>query len=1110
MRRIPLRLLVLCGVSLLFGRFTAGQSSQFSGQVTDQQGGVVPNAQVRAVNQENMIERKTTTNSEGNYVVPFVEPGKYKLFVQADGFATAASQELILNVGQAIVLNIQLKIGASTEVITVSSNTPVLNVQDASVGVVVDREFVENMPLNGRSFQSLIALAPGVVATNASGAGANVGTFNVNGQRSDSNTFYVDGVSGNAGVANPGQTAFQGIDVSGSGGASSTSANGGFNTLVSVDDVQEFKIQTSTYAPEFGRTPGGQFSIVTRSGTNSYHGNVFDYLRNTVFDANDWFAKQEGFPRAAEHQNDFGGVVGGPILKDNLFFFFSYEGLRLIQPQTGIQGEPDLCVRGKAPATGPTSCAALGISPAAATLLPFFNAFPIPQGPEQGGMSGLSQWVGNFSEPNSLDNTSIRIDYNPTTKINLFGRFNDAPSSQVRQDGGNNANISNHFRALTLGMTYTISPTIINDLRFNYSTSQGTDTGTLNTEGGAVPITDSYAFPTECNCNHTNAFLDMSIHNGGPGLRLGLNAVNPNHQINIVDTVSLAHGGHQFKFGVDYRRLTPSLVPRGYTINGDLFDPAVWATGNIDSLKVSASEAQEFAFTSLSLFAQDTWKITTRLTMTYGVRWEFNPPPSSPDGRLGWATTPLVEPFDSVETKPLGTPLYKTTWDNFAPRLGLAYQFSSNPRWERVLRAGAGIFYDTGFSASVNDLGPFTHTNLLHTAPFPLSGNAAVPPVLPMPNPMLLPFATVTPDPNLKLPLVYQFNTSLQQELGQDQSLTVTYAGALGHRLLVPEQFPVNSSSIDGADFGPLFAIRNDARSNYNALQVSFQRRLSHGFQALVPFTWAHSIDNASTSLNYFAANGNYTSPGFFTLNRGSSDFDIRFLFNPAVSYYFPTPQNNFFLKQVLGNWVTDGIYHYTSAPPNITDLLDGIDIVGNTVFDPVTGQSHFFRPNLVPGEPPYLTGAACQATYQVTIAAGPNAGQTINSPCPGGRRLNPAAFSLPPDPTMPGNLGRNQIRAYSLHQLDLTLRRDFPFAERFKLQFRVDAFNLFNHPNFASMVGNLGNLNPGDQGSVAALPTFGIATSMLGGALKNASGFNALYQVGQPRSFQFSLKLLF
>src|SRR5258708_1048408 len=271
--------------------------------------------------------------------------------------------------------------------------------------------------MNGRSFQTLIQLTPGVVLT-ASNA-YDSGQFSVNGQRADSNYWRVDGIRANIGVGVGGQ----GLLASGAAGAlGSFSAQGGTNSLVSVDAMQEFRIQTSTYAPEFGRVPGGQISIVTRSGTNQFHGVAFDYFRNDVLDANDWFANGKGLPRPEERQNDFGGTFSGPILKDRTFFFFSYEGLRLRLPQTKLSTVPDVGAR----------------QTAVAGMQPILNAFPLPNGTDNP-VTGIAQFNASYSDPASLDAYSLRLDHRISKKLSIFGRYNYSPSNLAQRGIGGTA-----------------------------------------------------------------------------------------------------------------------------------------------------------------------------------------------------------------------------------------------------------------------------------------------------------------------------------------------------------------------------------------------------------------------------------------------------------------------------------------------------------------------------------------------------------------------------------------------------------------------------------------------------------------------------------------------
>jgi hypothetical protein len=306
-RRYALSLFVvsvflLSAFCLLPSAFAQSATATLSGTVQDEKGASVPGVSITIQNNATSMERQTTTNESGDFSAPLLPPGNYTLIARRDGFTAAEIRNIVLNVGDQKTVQIQLKVGDVKEVVNVTGEAPLIN-ESPAVGTVVDRQFVENIPLNGRSFNALISLTPGVVTTPSSFA--EKGQFSVNGQRPDTNYFTIDGVSANA-AASTGN----GLGQAGGGAVPATSALGGTNNLVSVDALQEFRIQTSTYAPEFGRTPGAQVQIVTRSGTNRFNGNLFEYFRNDVFDANDWFGNLNNLPRPAVRQSDFGGVVG--------------------------------------------------------------------------------------------------------------------------------------------------------------------------------------------------------------------------------------------------------------------------------------------------------------------------------------------------------------------------------------------------------------------------------------------------------------------------------------------------------------------------------------------------------------------------------------------------------------------------------------------------------------------------------------------------------------------------------------------------------------------------------------------------------------------------------
>jgi hypothetical protein len=1018
------------------------QNADLSGRVSDPSGLAVPAANVVVQSASTAATHIVSTNGQGEYSVPALPPGAYNITVDANGFKILHQNGVLVEVDQRARLDFSLAVGSNTETVTVVGGTPLLNTSDASVSTVIDHQFVENLPLNGRSFASLIDLTPGVALTPSNFQ--DQGQFSVNGQRPDANYFMVDGVSANLGSAGSGNL----LGQSGAGQLPATSAFGGTSNLVSLDALEEFRIQTSTFAPEYGRTPGAQVSVITRSGTNTFHGTAFEYFRNDKLDANDWFANANGLARPELRQNDFGGVLGGPIVKDKLFFFGSYEGLLVRQPHVADTYEPTLASRQNAPAA----------------LQPLLNAFPLPNGPNLG--NGTAAFSASYSDPSTLNSSGIRIDYLPWQKVTIFGRYSDAPSSLDQRAGGsfqsnysNVQDLSYGTQALTVGSNQALTPQLTNEVRFNYSRSRASSVYTLDNFGGAVPPPDSALFPYPSIPSGQDSSFEFLGDLNPYGLRFltGKLGDNLQQQFNVTDNVSLIVGAHQLKFGLDYRRLNPDagLVPY---LEQNVFTSLsnLLANKMAEAFVLSRTADVELAFANWSVFAQDTWAATRTLTITYGLRWEYDGAPTSPNGTLP-LTVAGVDNLATATLAPPGTPLWHPQKDDFAPRLGLAWQPASN----LVFRAGAGIFYDLGYSAVANGAGafPYLQTKSIFGASFPLSSADATP----------LPFTTAPPagyivvvDPNHVLPRTYEWNAAVERSLGKADVLTVTYLGAAGRKLMRTDEYAPPNSNFTGE----FQLIRNDADSSYNALQVQYRHRLAHGLQTLLSYTWAHSIDDASYDTN--ALN---VPPGDSSSERGSSDYDIRHTFSGAVSYNIPAPGDRLW-KAVFGSWSTDSIVYARSAPP--VNVVTGLDPFGGYL----SGADGVQRPNLVPGVPLWITD--------------PNVA--------GGREINPAAFSIPAGPVQ-GDLGRNALRGFGATNVDFTLRRQFKIRERLALQARGDLFNIFNHPNFGSPINYLSS------------PQFGQSTQMLGTSLGGggqSGGLNPLYQIGGPRSAQLALKLLF
>jgi len=1057
-RRITVRVrfpriafLFACAVSLALPLAAQSPSGTINGLVLDPSNRVIAGADILVMNDLTGVKYFGKTNDDGIYIVPNLPPGPYRLQVSKVGFKTLIKPDIILNIQDALSINFTLPIGAVFDTVTVEGGAPLVNTESAAVSTVVDQTYVKNMPLNGRSFQDLILLTPGTVtqtpqasAVAPTGVGG-TGEFSVNGQRQESNYYTVDGVSANVGTA----ASFGSTQSSGpSGSLGASTALGTTQALVSVDDLQEFRVQSSTYSAEYGRNPGGQFAFETKSGTNQWHGTAYDYLRNGALDATDWFNDYFGLKEPAIRQNNFGGTFGGPVTipglyngNDKTFFFVSYEGLRLAAPQAATTSfVPDPTLRAIAP------------SP----LNQVLNAFPVPNGLDDTA-NGIAQFIGSWSNPSSLDSTSIRLDHIVNGKLRLFFRFSDTGSSSARRGVSPTTPSMDTSSAYTL-RTYTVGASsmftnrLSNEFRVNHSSNEVVSLTSIDAFGGSTPV-DLQQVTGLGPLSSTNVFLIY----GGYLLQLFQSpASGAQRQWNIVDTVSLSSGRHQFKFGVDYRRLTPFAIPANPVVfYAYLSEAALQANAAV--IAPSAFASAYPLYKNFSAFAQDNWKVAQRLTLSLGLRWEVNPPPGVTQGLKPY-TIEGASP-DTWTLAPQGTPLWHTTWFNFAPRLGAAYILHNRSGRETVVRGGGGVFFDTGQQlGSTGFNGPgFNASPCCQSGPFP--GAPVIPTITNPPtgyNNNIFAF-----EPHLQLPYTLQWNASIEQAFGKSQTVSVSYVGSHGARLLrtnvvIPPNNPL------AYEFN--FAV-NGLTSDYDALQIQFRRRLSHGLTALASYTWSHCIDYGSENYN-------------FGYQRGSCDFDVRQNLSSAFSYDLPNVAHGLFVNAVLHHWGLDNRFTGRTAFP--------VTLFGNELLQP-NFQAYYAGLDLVPGQPIYLYGSNCATTLQGLGDLAPGQG------CPGGRAINPNAFANVSSGL--GDAPRNFTRGFSAWQMDVAVRREFLIRENLKLQFRAEAFNIFNHPNF-------GQINP-----FFGQSTFGQATATLANSL---GVLNPLYQVGGPRSLQFALRLSF
>jgi len=1019
---------IVCAASPLWA-----QQASLSGRISDSSLLAIPGATVTATNHENPLKRSTRSNDSGLYSLSDLPPGTYEVVAEAAGFGAQQRTDVRLEVAQQAQIDFTLSVGKAAQAVTVNGGGELLQTAGASVSTVVDRQLTDNMPLNGRSFQNLITLSPGVNLSNAQNSS---GQFVVNGLRATANSFSVDGVNAVSTV-----TGYQ----SAGGNNAGYNAAGGTNSMVSVDALQEFRILTSSYAPEYGRTPGAQVLLITRSGTNAFHGTAFDYFRNDKLDAADWFVNQAGQSKPPLRSNDFGSVLGGPVVRNKTFFFVSWEAQRLVEPHFAVTTVPSLAARQAAPAAAQ----------------PFIEAFPLPNGPDLG--NDQAQFSSGYSDPLSTNSTLLKLDQTFTPRLRGFTTFTWAPSEKTSRSNSGSASLADSFvtevreKSLTAGLTYIFNAATTTDLRINLSDNTNASRFTMDTFGGAV-VPANALLPSGISPTQNYSFVSLGDSAGD--LFGGNTGALEQRQINIIDGVNHVLGSHQMKFGIDYRELLPLITSGGdqfFQFNG----VAGLVSNELDAFHGTAPSRARTEMTNLSLYAQDTWRASSRLNLTYGLRWDFNSVPHSLDPNNG-NLVPLLGDYatGNVTVGVPGTPLWRPSYTNFAPRLGAAWQLRRQPGREIVLRAGGGLFYDTGIAEASAEpwvIGyPAGQATVLLNSSLPVDPaqiqlhpvNLAQPP----PGTQFFMFPS-----GFQAPRVWEWNIAVQQALGNNDSLTVTYLGAAGRKLLYPVAYPVVTSNIYSVTWTD-----NSGFSDYNALQLQYERRLSHHVAASMGYTWSHSIDtNSSDTLD--GVPGVYQLP---SSNRGDSDFDIRQSFHGGFSFNIPPASGAGWIRMLTHGWGLDGILTaQTGLPINVTFKRD----IGFGSYD--------FRSDLVAGLPVWIDN--------------PNVA--------GRRQLNPAALIVPAA-NVQGNVGRNALHGFDLVQMDLSARRSFPITEGIKLMFRADLFNALNHPNFANPVSTLGS-------GLFGISTATVANSQVGGG---AFGLNPIFNIGGPRAVQLSLKLQF
>ena len=880
------RLIPAIVVCLAWGAPASAQRlTNLYGRVLDPSEAAVAGASITVVSEDTGFRRYAESQSGGEYAVGSLQAGVYKITVRKEGFRTMVHFNVRLEAAQPARVDFLLSMGAIEETITVEGTAPLLSPDEASTETRVFHDEIERLPLNGRGLLALLELSPGANVTPATRGEA--GQFTANGQRPNSNYFTVDGMSANTGVS------AGGLPAQASGGVlPAMSAFGSLDSLMPLEAVEEFRVQTSNAAPDVSRLPGAVVALTSRSGSNQFQGSAVFRFRHELLAANDWFANYAGQGRAPLRMEDVSPSFGGPIRRDRTFFFLAYERLVLRGPYVWQQPVPSLAAR----------------QAASDWAQPALSLFPAPNGADLG--NGLAQWNGRNIRPSSLHSGLARLDQAITSRGTFFARYNDSPSAN--EFGGAQVNrLDLRFQSLTLGLN--VRPAARAALDFRVNESQAGAQSTWMQAGASIPAgcalqsLTSHLFGGQVPCDYLVRFAISGVGQ----VVSGREGDRRQRQFQLLQSASLNVGRHALRFGFDYRRIVP--IRRDATGTLSVIADNLAALSGGANLWTASSPAlsESTVVTEWALWAQDTWQVSRRLTVTPGLRWEFSPSP---------VTSPPVNFYDPVndDLTPSQQPLWQPSYRNFAPRLGAAYQLSKDGR--TVLRAAAGLFYDSSLSIATDLIngGPLSISSF-NTGMFaPVSGRL-----------------TYGLMPGLRMPRLVQWNVSLDHAFGARDVVSVGYVASTGDRLLRREIGGTGSTQTFLAAL-----TTNNGQSGYQGLQAQYRRRVVRGFQALASYAWSHSIDDDSSDSFLMWAGAGASAAG----DRGSSDFDLRHSFTAALTYEFPARTAG--SRRLLSGWALDAILRARTGFP-IT-VLEDEQYVGIAL-------ANAFRPNLAAGAPVWI-----------------------------------------------------------------------------------------------------------------------------------------------------------
>jgi Carboxypeptidase regulatory-like domain/TonB dependent receptor len=1049
------RTLFLISLSLLLPATIAAQTHRASlrGTVYDEKNLVISGAQVTLTSTATGDLRTTTTDSNGQFAITSLPSGEYEVLIEAQSFKTH-KQKIELFVNQEQRLNVTLLIGSLDPLTVESPYATPLKKDSASLGSVIENRQVTGLPLDGRNFYELSLLVPGAVPPAPGSAGSARGdfAFSVNGAREDANNFLLDGVYNVDPKLNT------------------------FGVRPSVDAIREFEMLTSTYDASFGRNPGAQVNVILNSGSNDFHGSLFEFHRNAALDARNFFAPASE-PKPKYIRNQFGGSLGGPIKRDRTFFFADYEGTRSREGITRITNVPTALER-----AGNFSQSLFGVPTNPFTGLPFDNGiipdfFINPVGRAIAALYPLpnrnvpfQNFVSSPILRDDNDSFDVRVDHHLNSRAELAFRYSFGERDLFEPFTGPSFSLVPGFGDMVdrrsqngmVALTLVLTPNFINESRGAFSrvaSSVQQEASVLNSQVG-LPAISSRERDLGLSFITITGFSPLGDEGNNPQ-----NSVTNVYQ--FLNNSSYVRGGHLLKFGVDLR-FSQQNAFRDVESRGRLqFSPFGQITGNaLGDLLLGfpfltsvarVDNPQQIRTESYNFFINDSYRVTPRLTLNGGLRYEYNSPPVDAEDRANVYDV-VTRNLVPVGTNGVPRSGFEADKNNFAPRVGFAWSVTD----KTVLRGGYGVYYDQSPLAPAEALyfnSPFFDNNIFFSLPgLPLTLNNPFPSFFPFP----LPDSALAIQRDLRTGYMQHWNFNVEQQLGRASVLEVAYVGSKGTKLLTardinqpqPSVLPPGLPVVPRPDprFDDINLLESRANSNYNALQVRFQQRLTRGFSALASYTWSKSIDDAS---NFFSSAGdpNFPQNSYnVAAERGRSNFDVAHRLSVSYSYALPFRRNDGFMATLVNGWETFGIVTLQSGRPFTVALLPEIDNSGTG--RSILGFGANDRPNLV-GNPELSNPTTLQW-------------------------FNTAAFAFPAPGTF-GNAGRNILEGPGFQNVNASLLKNTRLTERVNLQFRAEAFNLFNHPNF--------NLPDNFLGS----PTFGRITS-----------------ARDPRHIQFGLKLLF